>query len=101
MSRPEQKTVRISAKREVEGREIAAEIGPISAVSAWHGEWTSGESYKESALEKLKRLAKEFEADAIVGLNYTIDDVMENDLAPVPLKRVNVSGVAVKLARAS
>ena len=101
MSRPEQKTVRISAKREVEGREIAAEIGPISAVSAWHVEWTSGDSYKECALEKLKRLAKEFEADAIVGLNYTIDDVVENDLAPVPLRRVNVSGMAVKLARAS
>jgi hypothetical protein len=101
ISRPEQKTLRISAKREVEGREIAAEIGPISAVSAWHGQWTSGDTYKESALEKLKRLAKEFEADAIIGLNYTIDDVVENDLAPVPLRRVNVSGVAVKLARAS
>ena len=96
ISRPEQKTLRISAKREVE-----AEIGPISAVSAWHGQWTSGDTYKESALEKLKRLAKEFEADAIIGLNYTIDDVVENDLAPVPLRRVNVSGVAVKLARAS
>ena len=101
MSRPERKTLHISAKREVEGREIAAEIGPISAVSAWHGKWTSGDCYKDSALEKLKRLAKEFEADAIVGLNYTLDDVVENDLAPLPLKRVNVSGMAVKLARAS
>ncbi|MDB5571974.1 MAG: hypothetical protein JWN93_3157 [Hyphomicrobiales bacterium] len=93
------KTVRISSKREVEGRRIVAEIGPISAASVWHSGNAPMDGYRETALEKLKRLAKEFEADAIVGLSYTVDDVVQTDLSPVPLKRVNATGVAVKLAR--
>ncbi len=93
--------MRISSKREVEGRRILAEIGPISAASAWHSGDGPAEAYKETALEKLKRLAKEFEADAIVGLDYTVDDVVQTDLSPMPLKRISATGVAVKLARAS
>ncbi len=93
------KTVRISSKRDVEGRRIVAEIGQISAASIWHSGAGPADSYKEGALEKLKRLAREFEADAIVDLDYTVDDVVQTDLAPMPLKRISARGVAVKLAR--
>ena len=49
--------------------------------------------------DKLKELAAEFEADAIVGLGFEVDGVQATDLAPVSLSRVNATGVAVKLAR--
>ena len=91
--------MQISSKLEVEGNRIVMEIGRISAASAWHNKTASAEFYREGALEKLKRLAKEFEADAIVGLDFSVDQVEENDLAPLPLNRISASGVAVKLAR--
>lgn len=93
--------MRVSSQLQVEGRRIVSEIGRITAASDWRGGSAASESCKESALEKLKRLAEEFEADAIVGLDYSIDDVQACDLAPVSMKRVNATGVAVKLARAS
>ena len=97
--------MRVSSQLEVEGRRIVSEIGRITAASDWRGGASASESHtescKESALEKLKRLAEEFEADAIVGLDYTVDDVQACDLTPVSMKRVNATGVAVKLARSA
>ena len=87
--------------KELEGLRIVAEIGPISAASMWHAAGAPLEAHRETALEKLRRLAREFEADAIVGLDVTTDEVVNEDLAPVALRRVQARGVAVKLARAA
>ena len=80
---------------------IVAEIGPICATSMWHSARAPLETHLETALEKLRRLAREFEADAVVGLDVTTDEVVNEDLAPVPLRRVQARGVAVKLVRAA
>jgi len=90
--------VRITASRQVEGGRIVSEIGRIEAASEWGGEGLT-EARRASALEKLKELAREYEADAIVGLDFSVDDVQATDLAPLPRRRVSASGVAVKLAR--
>ena len=80
---------------------IVAEIGPICATSMWHSARAPLETHRETALEKLRRLAREFEADAVVGLDVTTDEVVNEDLAPVPLRREQARGVAVKLVRAA
>jgi uncharacterized protein YbjQ (UPF0145 family) len=54
--------------------------------------------WKALALEKLMRAAEEFEADAIVEVDYAVDDIETPDLA-LPLQRICAKGVAVRLAR--
>jgi len=90
--------VRVTANRQFEETRIVREIGRIEAASDWRGQ-SSVEAQREAALRKLKELAAEFEADAIVGLDFHVDDVKATDLAPLPLSRVQARGVAVKLAR--
>ncbi len=58
--------MRITASRQVEGGRILSEIGRIEAASEWGGEGLT-ETRRAAALEKLKELAREYEADAIVG----------------------------------
>jgi uncharacterized protein YbjQ (UPF0145 family) len=89
--------VRVTANHKIDDARLVAEIGRISAASEWRGQST--EQQRMAALEKLKALALEFEADAIVGLDFEIDAVQAGELAPVPLERVNAVGLAVKLAR--
>ncbi len=90
--------MRVTAKRQFEETKTIGEIGRIEAASEWRGE-KSIEAQQQAALAKLKELAREFEADAIVGLNFQIDDVATTDLSPLALHRVNATGVAVRLAR--
>lgn len=97
-AKPESFIVRVTANRQFEETRIVHEIGRIEAASDWRGKSTV-EDQQQSALRKLKELAAEFEADAIIGLDFQIDDVNTTDLAPLALSRVNARGVAVKLAR--
>lgn len=90
--------MRVTVKRQFEEARIVREIGRIEAASEWRGQ-TSVEAQQQAALARLKELAREFEADAIVGLDFEVDGLETTDLAPVSLKRVNATGVAVKLAR--
>ncbi|MFN3889806.1 MAG: heavy metal-binding domain-containing protein [Beijerinckiaceae bacterium] len=90
--------MRVTANHQFEEARIVREIGRIEAASDWRGQ-SSLEAQQEAALRKLKALAAEFEADAIVGLDFQIDDVEATDLAPLHLSRVHARGVAVKLAR--
>ena len=89
--------MRVTTNRKLDDARIITEIGRISAASEWRGQST--EQQRMAALEKLKALALEYEADAIVGLDFKVDAVSAGELAPVPLERVNAVGVAVKLAR--
>ncbi len=97
-TKPELSSVRVTAKRQFEETRTIREIGRIEAASEWRGE-KSIEAQQQAALAKLKELAREFEADAIVGLDFQINDVATTDLSPLPLHRVNAVGVAVRLAR--
>ena len=90
----------VSSENRVEGVRVVKEIGRISAASSWAGN-ADLPNYRNSALERLIAAARDMEADAIIGVNYELDGVVTNDLAALPLERVQVSGIAVKLARAA
>jgi uncharacterized protein YbjQ (UPF0145 family) len=46
-------------------------------------------------------MAREFDADAIIGVDYGYDAVKLAELATVELRRVSATGIAVKLAKAA
>jgi uncharacterized protein YbjQ (UPF0145 family) len=45
--------------------------------------------------------AREFDADAIIGVDYGYDEVKHGELLAVQLRRVCATGIAVKLATAA
>ncbi len=95
--------MRISHTREVEGGRVLYPIGKIKAASGWHacdarpdsGDW------KDVALQRLIAAARDFDADAIIEVDYQVDGVQTFDLGNIPLERVSATGVAVKLACAA
>ena len=92
--------MRISFTDELEGGRVLYSIGRVQAASPWHGSTAASESdaWKEAALQALIQSAEEVDADAIIGVDYTVDGVKHIDLSPVELQRVSVTGIAVKLA---
>ena len=78
-------------------------IGKIRAASNWYGSRaaSSEEARKEEALGNLINAAEDFEADAIVGVEYAVDHVDAGDTPGcAPLQRIFATGVAVKFPRA-
>ena len=73
----------------------------IKAATAWHASGAKPESgdWKTIALRNLIQTAEDFEADAIIRVDYEVDGVEASDLAPVSLQRVAATGIAVKLSR--
>lgn len=92
--------MQVSTNHEIQGSRVVREIGRISAATGWQGTINgSAEELRAYALQRLIAQAKDYDADAIVDVDYSVDGVQACDLSPVSLKRVAVSGVAVKLAR--
>ncbi len=93
--------MRISFTDEIEDGRVVHAIGRIKAATAWHGSGMRPESgdWKSIALRELIRKAEDFEADAIIGVDYEVDGVECSDLAPVQLQRIAATGIAVKLSR--
>jgi uncharacterized protein YbjQ (UPF0145 family) len=92
--------VQVSTNHEIQGSRVVREIGRISAATGWQGTVdASAEELRARALQRLIAQAKDYDADAIVDVDYSVDGVQAYDLSTVSLKRVAVSGVAVKLAR--
>lgn len=90
----------VSSELQLEGARIVREIGRITAASGWHGAKSSvPETHRSNALDALIQTAKDFEADAIIGINYVVDAAKAVDLSAVPVERIAASGIAVKLAR--
>lgn len=90
----------VCSENQVAGGQIVKEIGRISATSGWCGK-AGDPGQRNRALARLIAAAQDFEADAIISVNYEIDGVITQDLTSQPLERVQVSGIAVKLARAA
>jgi len=90
----------ISSQKTLDGARVLREIGRLTATSRWRGV-NAGQAvdHQVRALEALVSMAREFEADAIVGIDYAVDTVETCDLGNVRLERVAASGLAVKLAR--
>ncbi|HYP57385.1 MAG TPA: heavy metal-binding domain-containing protein [Beijerinckia sp.] len=79
----------------------AVAIGKIQAASNWHGpSAAANDDYKAKALRELINAAQEYDADAITGIDYTVERVEAGDTpGSAPLQRICATGVAVKLAR--
>ncbi len=94
--------MRISFTEQLDGNQTYTPIGRIKAATGWHATGVAPQSgdWKEEALRRLIRTAEDFEADAIVGVDYQVDGVQGRDLEGVELERVAATGLAVKLARA-
>ena len=93
--------MRISHTSEIEAGQVLFPIGRIEAVSCWHASDArpTGRDWKDVALDRLIATAKDYDADAIVNVDYHVDGVQAFDLAAVPLQRVSVTGLAVRIAR--
>ena len=90
----------VSSELQVANARVLREIGRVTASSGCFG--AGGDAgQQERALKRLIEAAKEVDADAIIGLDYSVDGVSGSDLTVIPLQRVAVTGIAVKLARAA
>jgi uncharacterized protein YbjQ (UPF0145 family) len=88
--------MRTSVTKEIEGGRVLSAIGKIEAASTWHAAQTQGHDWRADALRALVRRAEDFDADAIVGLEYEVDGVVPTEFG-VALERVRAKGIAVKL----
>jgi uncharacterized protein YbjQ (UPF0145 family) len=94
--------VRVFFSGESDGEDLIP-IGKICAASNWYGERAASpdDAYKEPALENLIDAAEDVDADAIVGIEYSVDQVYTCDIpGPASLQRIFATGVAVKFPRA-
>ena len=77
-------------------------IGRIKASSGWRAVNASiSEADRRAAVDALIREAQEYEADAIIGLDFDVDGVKSADIDGTPLQRVAVTGIAVRFAEAA
>jgi uncharacterized protein YbjQ (UPF0145 family) len=77
-------------------------IGRIKASSGWRAvNAPAVEADRSAALRALIREAEEYEADAIVGLDFEVDSVSCADIGGAPLQRVAATGIAVKFDEAA
>ncbi len=84
-----------------DGRETTA-IGRVKASARWRAADHSGsDAERQAAVEALKREAAEYGADALVDVRFEVDDVKGVDFGGVALRRVTVTGLAVRFARAA
>ena len=95
--------MQISFTNEVEGGREFTPIGRVQAASSWHGaaQPEGAQDHQKAALQALIEMAREFDADAIIGVDYGYDAVKLAELATVELRRVSATGIAVKLAKAA
>lgn len=90
----------VSSELQIAQGRIIREIGRITAVSGWHGA-PGDDGQRACALRRLIETARDYDADAIIGLDYAVDGARAVDIGEVPVQRIQVSGIAVKLARAA
>ncbi len=84
-----------------DGRAVKA-IGRVRAATRWRSADRPGtDAERQTALEKLKREAEEYGADALVDVRFEIDGVKGVDVEGVALQRVTVTGLAVRFAKAA
>jgi uncharacterized protein YbjQ (UPF0145 family) len=76
-------------------------IGRIRAAAEWRAASASGaRADRLTAMRELIREAEEYGADAIVGLEFHVDDVKRAEIEGASLLRIAVTGIAVKFIAA-
>jgi hypothetical protein len=91
--------MQVSHTNKLEGGRNHYSIGRIKASSGWRAVGVpGGEADRLAAVRALIREAQEYDADAIVGLDFKVDRVKRDDIDGAPLQRVAATGIAVKFA---
>ncbi|MGA2045431.1 MAG: hypothetical protein ABSG83_18935 [Roseiarcus sp.] len=93
--------MQVSETNELEGGRGHYSIGRITAASGWRGAEAPGEADRLAAVRALIKAAEDYEADAIIGLDFEIDAIKRADIDGALLRRVAASGIAVKFAQAA
>jgi Putative heavy-metal-binding len=94
--------MQVSHTHELEGGRGHYSIGRIKASSGWRAANAfAGEADRLAAVRALIREAQEYDADAIIGLDFEIDAIKRADLDGAPLQRIAATGIAVKFAQAA
>ncbi len=92
--------MQVSTSLGLQGARVIRKIGRITATSAWHGQnCASQNASRDQALAALIAKAKDFEADAIIGVDFAVDDARVLDLTSIPVERTAATGIAVKIAK--
>ncbi len=77
-------------------------IGRIKASSGWRAAGAaSPEADRDAAVQALIREAQEYDADAIIDLDFEVDRIRRADIDGAPLQRIAATGIAVKFAQAA
>src|SRR5277367_1532088 len=93
--------MQVSYANKLEGRRYHS-IGRIKASSHWSGANDPvPEADRLAAVRALIREAEDYEADAIVGLDFEVDSVDGVEIGGVRLRRVAATGLAVKFDKAA
>lgn len=75
-------------------------IGRIKACSRWSGSINQSlEAGRRDAVAALISEAEAYEADAIIALDFELDDVKGADIDGTYLRRVLATGIAVKFVQ--
>ena len=83
------------------GRDTTA-IGRLSVTTRWRAaDEAGGEAERAAALEALMREAAEYGADGVVDVRFETDDVKGADIEGVLLRRIVVTGLAVRFKQAA
>jgi uncharacterized protein YbjQ (UPF0145 family) len=89
--------MQVSHTNELEGGGRRYSIGRIKASSPWRAVIAHmGEPDRLAAIQALIREAREYDADAIIDLDFEIDGVRSADFDGADLQRVAATGIAVK-----
>lgn len=94
--------MQVSHTNKLEGGRGHYSIGRIKASSGWRAVNATGvEADRLAAVQALIREAEDYDADAIIGLDFEIDGLKRADIDGAPLQRIAASGIAVKFADAA
>jgi uncharacterized protein YbjQ (UPF0145 family) len=94
--------MQVSYTNRLEGGRRHHSIGRVKASSGWRAVNTPAvEADRLAAVRALIREAEEYEADAIVGLDFEVDSINCTDIGGAPLQRVAATGIAVKFDEAA
>jgi hypothetical protein len=94
--------MQVSHTNELEGGRRHYSIGRIKASCPWRAVNAHGdEADRLAAIQALIREAQEYDADAIVGLDFEVDGIKRADFDGTHLQRIAATGIAVKFAEAA
>jgi uncharacterized protein YbjQ (UPF0145 family) len=94
--------MQVSYTNRLEGGRRHHSIGRVKASSGWRAvSAPAAEADRFAAVRALIREAEEYEADAIIGLDFEVDSVNCADIGGAPLQRAAATGIVVKLDEAA